>query len=1290
MGRLQSIDHNFLQHIGAAGLTILLVGAGEPSYSQVVSAGDSISTQVVRQGQQFTISGGMPADSASLLFHSFEQFNLESAHTAEFIVNSNVETIVSRVINGLPSQIDGLIAVSGAPASLYLMNPAGLLFGAGAELNLGGDFTAVTAERLDFTSGSFGLVGDPDDVQGHVLKIHFDPHVPSPIINSGSLRVGSSNALSLIGHTVSNRGTLSGGEITLVAVGHHPQVSLVNGLSYPLPANIETVAPWLLPNQVEHATAIEVDSNGMLQLTGAQSLATLSPGTAWVGGSLTASGSESKIQVLGDFVATAGATVGADNGGTILIGGDYQGQGHLPTAQTTVVDAASTLQADGLSDQQTGGQVVVWADDSTRFLGDISAQGNQSGGNVEISGKQHLYFDGQVDLQSPGTPGTLLLDPQNIEIRAGADPGGDTNPEVLYENTLETSIAGAPNLVIQADDDITINPLSDGVLNFPGSIRFLADANNDGQGSFVMDPNDQLRTVGQTIEITAADITVGDLNTSAFSTIDNDLDGGEIKLVATHGDIVAGNLNSSARGTLNNNGNGGQVVLSAFDTITVQDIQTTTENEILNNNGRAGDILLIAETGNINAGMLSTKISSSSNTGIGGDISLLAAGNIFADSIVSSINVNASNLASAGNVSLTSLTANIETGSIAADTSAGTNNSGNGGNIAINAPQGTIRSQQLISTANSPDLEDTQGGDVQLASLGDIVVDFIDASAQGSGGNIDIATQNFFQAIDRIPNTDISLLTTGESNIRIAYRSDSTTPFVVGDSRVHGTLGSLVTDVDQLIGPQSITQSVNLDTIQLINTFQVPPPDSPAVIAEPPNIATPTVLTEDPRSDANDLLRENNNVLELGDNGASTGRGEEQDNVLDANSEESILVQIDNTFSAEFARALDLPIPAPPTLKTLQDTLQEVERTQSITPGIMYVRLKNNNLELLLVSGQGPPVYHPVDITAVEMQSVIDDLHRTVMNPLLRPAQYLPPAQQLYDWLVRPMVDELEMANIDHIGFVLDAGLRSLPMAALHDGEEFLIEQYSIGLLPSAGLTDLSPQRQVLSQSDTTVEPDSVLAMGIADFTHQADLEAVPLELELAVQSTGDNYYLDHETTLAELEHQLENNRFTSMHLATHAVFEAGNLENSYVQLWDRAISLAELQELPLDAIDFLILSACATALGDANAEFGFAGLAVKVGVRTALASLWSISDEGTLGLMAEFYQALETTPTRSAALRQAQIAMLRGDVGVHQGQVYGQGNRDIGYLSGLDASGSWDFSHPAYWSGFTMIGNPW
>ncbi|MEO0868207.1 MAG: CHAT domain-containing protein, partial [Cyanobacteria bacterium J06642_11] len=409
---------------------------------------------------------------------------------------------------------------------------------------------------------------------------------------------------------------------------------------------------------------------------------------------------------------------------------------------------------------------------------------------------------------------------------------------------------------------------------------------------------------------------------------------------------------------------------------------------------------------------------------------------------------------------------------------------------------------------------------------------------------------------------------------------------------------------------------------------------------------------------------------------------DEQDRILDTGLE--LWTQIDNAYSAEFARALNVPMPMPPTLRTIQTTLQDISRTQKIKPSLIYVRVQDTSIELVLVTSEGLPVYRPVDVTATEMQAVINEFHQKIIDPILRPAQYLPPAQQLYDWLVRPLSNDLRRANIDHIGFILDTGLRSLPMAALHDGEHFLIENYSIGLMPSVGLTSMG-----LSQS---LQPDkeSVLAMGIADFVDQPDLEAVPLELQLATQKTGNDYYLNDEATLGALQKHLKENRHNTVHLATHATVTAGNSENSYVQLWDETVSFNQLQTLPLDAVEFLILSACATAIGDVNAEFGFAGLAVKVGVRTALASLWSISDEGTLGLMAEFYRALETVQPRSVALRQAQLAMLRGHVGIRNGTVYSNRDQTIGYLPSLAASGNWNFSHPAYWSGFTIIGNPW
>jgi len=164
------------------------------------------------------------------------------------------------------------------------------------------------------------------------------------------------------------------------------------------------------------------------------------------------------------------------------------------------------------------------------------------------------------------------------------------------------------------------------------------------------------------------------------------------------------------------------------------------------------------------------------------------------------------------------------------------------------------------------------------------------------------------------------------------------------------------------------------------------------------------------------------------------------------------------------------------------------------------------------------------------------------------------------------------------------------------------------------------------------------------------------------------------------------------IHLATHAEFQPGSPENSYIAFRDSRLNLLQLRNLQLYRPDteLLTLSACRTAVGDLGAELGFAGLAAQSGIKSVLASLWYVSDEGTLALMTEFYHQLNTAPIKAEALRQAQLAMLRGDVQVKGNQL--QTPRGSIPLPPDVARGGGDrrLSHPYYWSAFTMIGSPW
>jgi CHAT domain-containing protein len=123
--------------------------------------------------------------------------------------------------------------------------------------------------------------------------------------------------------------------------------------------------------------------------------------------------------------------------------------------------------------------------------------------------------------------------------------------------------------------------------------------------------------------------------------------------------------------------------------------------------------------------------------------------------------------------------------------------------------------------------------------------------------------------------------------------------------------------------------------------------------------------------------------------------------------------------------------------------------------------------------------------------------------------------------------------------------------------------------------------------------------------------------------------------------------------------------------------------------VELLVLSACKTAMGDKDAELGFAGLAVQANVKSAIASLWDVSDAGTLALMTQFYRDLKTAPIKAEALRQAQVAMLKGELRLAGGQLQTPSG-NISLPPALAELGDENLSYPYYWAAFTLVGNPW
>ncbi|MGL5832146.1 MAG: CHAT domain-containing protein [Waterburya sp.] len=319
---------------------------------------------------------------------------------------------------------------------------------------------------------------------------------------------------------------------------------------------------------------------------------------------------------------------------------------------------------------------------------------------------------------------------------------------------------------------------------------------------------------------------------------------------------------------------------------------------------------------------------------------------------------------------------------------------------------------------------------------------------------------------------------------------------------------------------------------------------------------------------------------------------------------------------------------------------------------------------------------------AAEFRAEVGDIRKLNQNG------YKQSSQELYNVLIKPIEAELEANDIDVLVFSMDSGLRLLPVAALYDGKQFLIEKYAMGMVPSFGLTDtryVSP------------ENSSILAMGASEFREQPALPSMPIELKTIVSNprNGESFLNQQFTIPNFVAQNRRNTPFSIIHLGTHAEFKTGDLNDSYIQFYDSRLKIPQLQRLSEQLgwttddtpIELLVLSACQTALGDKDAELGFAGLSVQAGVKSALASLWNVSDLGTLAMMGEFYDQLGDTLNKSEALRQTQLRMLQGNVKVDSKQVKLSNGTNVSLPADFP-DGTLSLDHPYFWSAFTLIGN--
>ena len=333
----------------------------------------------------------------------------------------------------------------------------------------------------------------------------------------------------------------------------------------------------------------------------------------------------------------------------------------------------------------------------------------------------------------------------------------------------------------------------------------------------------------------------------------------------------------------------------------------------------------------------------------------------------------------------------------------------------------------------------------------------------------------------------------------------------------------------------------------------------------------------------------------------------------------------------------------------------QTQQIDQIDPhaSIIYPILLPDRLAVIVSTAGKPLHFHAIATTQADTEKTLRQLLGSI-NPVEDKRLRLQLSQKVYDWLIRPA--EASFTDTKTLVFVLDGLLRKIPLAALHDGEKYLIEKYAVALSP--GL-QLITERSLHPNFQAIVGGMSAAREG---FTA---LPAVEAEIEQVSHLIPSSTLLNQQFTSSALANLVQRSPANVVHLATHGQFSSTQ-EDTFLLTWEGRLNVKELSELLRNranrhAIDLLVLSACNTASGDDRATLGLAGLAVKSGARTTLATLWPVKDKAAALVMTQFYEYLrQPGMTKAEALQKAQIKVLTET----------------------------DFTHPFFWSTFVLVGN--
>ena len=816
--------------LGACGLAALsLLGFIQQAYAAPVGGAVVGGRATITQGAALTTI----QQSSNRAIVNWQSFGIGAGETVRINAPGADSATLNRVVGSLASHIDGSLLGNGR---VFLVNQNGVVIGRDGVVNVNGGFVASTQNLSDsafMSAGALNFSGDTTgriQVLGTVKSSGGDIIVIAPKTEIGaSAQLQAAAGLQLI---AASDVTLSNGKFTVSpTVGEAGQLSIAGTLE---------AAQVQLTAVNNNLGALAINANGTIRATGVQANpdGSISLVATGLGGNVTVNNarftaknadlSGGHITLSGHELTLTGSTqidARGTSGGTVLIGGDAHGENAVVASATrTVVDENVSLTADS-TNSGSGGKVIVWADDSTHFLGSISAKGGAAGGDggfVEVSGKNTLDFQGLVDTSAlHGNTGTLLLDPTDITISTAANSAmngatpftGTGATSVLNTITLQTALANnnvvvdtssafaAPlggtivvanavtwastnGLTLLANKDINVNAALTNTGK--GGITLKADQAATGLGDVNINAN--LATRGGAISVSGANIL-----SAATTTIDSNSGGaaanvpGSISFTATSGGIILNSTSVSANAT--SAALGGTITLNAAGAITVGSSLSARGSSAPTVAGLDGGTVSVTSTagavslsGNINVLAGASAVANSTKSGT---VNVTGASVLVSAALSTTATTNSGVSTRGGEVNLVS-TAGDLTVSTAIDTSgaegSGTNTAGHAGKVTLSSSANMTVAAITASggTRSLGGQTASNAGNIVLTATGAVKTGAITSSAGNSYGGVGGAVGG------------ISVTGSGVNSQGADYTTSGLLDSNAGNISVHATTGNLI------------------------------------------------------------------------------------------------------------------------------------------------------------------------------------------------------------------------------------------------------------------------------------------------------------------------------------------------------------------------------------------------------------------------------------------------------------------------------------------------------------------